>query len=54
MNQNLTGRWVFFRTLRIIIFKKRSYLAKIHQTKQVRIAFVMLEIKYRTINKTHM
>lgn len=36
MNQNLTGRWVFFRTLRIIIFKKRSYLAKTHQPKQVK------------------
>jgi hypothetical protein len=28
MNQNLTGRRVFFRTLRIMIFRKRSYLQK--------------------------
>lgn len=26
MNQNLTGRHVFFRTLRIMIFRNRSYL----------------------------
>jgi len=26
MNQNLTGRRVFFRTLRIMIFRNRSYL----------------------------
>lgn len=26
MNQNLTGRRVFFKTLKIMIFRKRSYL----------------------------
>jgi hypothetical protein len=51
MNQNLTGRLVFFRTLRIIIFKKRSYLAKMHQTKQMKAAFVKIEIKYEKMLK---
>jgi hypothetical protein len=31
MNQNLTGRSVFFSTLNIIIFKNRSYLFSPHK-----------------------